>query len=482
MVGHTRTHHLIVAWASVLFFPWTAFADFDGGPDGSVGDIDARRMLMGKPCDAGWSEVGGGVAGSYVFALKVFDDGNGAALYVGGGFDSAGNTSANSIARWSGETWSELGDGVSGLIESLTVFDDGGGAALYAGGGFFTAGGETASNIARWDGESWSPLGGFLDEGVDDVVWATTVFNDGEGEALYAGGYFTTAGGLLGPPVEVNQIARWDGQSWSALGSGLGGEGSRFGVVVHTLTVFDDGTGPALYAGGYFTLAGDVEANRVARWDGQSWSALGSGMDGPVLEMIVFDDGSGPALYAGGGFDTAGGVDASSIARWDGESWSALGSGMNGPSFVDAMTVFDDGGGAALYAGGLFSDAGGESANNIARWDGQSWSPLGQGVGGAAELVRTLSVFDGGGGSSLFAGGVFSSAGGEPAGRIATWACLPPCPWNLDGDGQVGAADLAQLLASWGSCDECPADIDGDGVVGAADLAQLLAAWGPCPS
>lgn len=58
---------------------------------------------------------------------------------------------------------------------------------------------------------------------------------------------------------------------------------------------------------------------------------------------------------------------------------------------------------------------------------------------------------------------------------------LPPtCPADLDGDGAVGAADLAQLLGAWGPNPGHPADLNGDGVVDAADLAQLLGAWGPC--
>ncbi len=56
-----------------------------------------------------------------------------------------------------------------------------------------------------------------------------------------------------------------------------------------------------------------------------------------------------------------------------------------------------------------------------------------------------------------------------------------PCDSDLDGDGAVGAADLAMLLGSWGPCEDCPADFNGDNVVDAADLAQLLGAWGPCP-
>ena len=54
------------------------------------------------------------------------------------------------------------------------------------------------------------------------------------------------------------------------------------------------------------------------------------------------------------------------------------------------------------------------------------------------------------------------------------------CPVDLDGDGTVGASDLAELLGSWGQCEGCPADLDGNGQVGAFDLALLLGAWGPC--
>jgi hypothetical protein len=53
------------------------------------------------------------------------------------------------------------------------------------------------------------------------------------------------------------------------------------------------------------------------------------------------------------------------------------------------------------------------------------------------------------------------------------------CPADLDGDGTVGAPDLANLLGAWGG--PGAADLDGDGFVGAPDLANLLGAWGACP-
>ena len=56
------------------------------------------------------------------------------------------------------------------------------------------------------------------------------------------------------------------------------------------------------------------------------------------------------------------------------------------------------------------------------------------------------------------------------------------CPWDLNGDGEVGVIDLLELIQDFGPCDEvCPADFDGDGVVGVLDLLELIANFGSCP-
>lgn len=76
-----------------------------------------------------------------------------------------------------------------------------------------------------------------------------------------------------------------------------------------------------------------------------------------------------------------------------------------------------------------------------------------------------------------------SSANGEIFKIVAadgSNACTDPCPADFDGDGTVGASDLASLLGAWGPNPGHPADFDGDGTVGAADLAQLLGSWGDC--
>jgi predicted outer membrane repeat protein len=56
-----------------------------------------------------------------------------------------------------------------------------------------------------------------------------------------------------------------------------------------------------------------------------------------------------------------------------------------------------------------------------------------------------------------------------------------PCPWDLDGDGNVFVTDLLTLLSDFGSCEDSPADFDGDGCVTVVDLLALIANFGPCP-
>jgi hypothetical protein len=172
---------------------------------------------------------------------------------------------------FSDANWISMGGilGANGTVRSV-VADDAG--DLYIGGFFSIVGDIAASNIAKWNGTSWSALG----SGVDNMVYALAVSSS----TLYASGYFTNAGG-----VWVNNIARWDGNAWSALGSGIDGSVSALAV-----------SGSDLYAGGYFTTAGGTSAKYIAKWDGSSWSALSSSPNASVSALAV----SGSDLYAGG--------------------------------------------------------------------------------------------------------------------------------------------------------------------------------------
>jgi len=75
----------------------------------------------------------------------------------------------------------------------------------------------------------------------------------------------------------------------------------------------------------------------------------------------VFDAGGGDALFAGGNFTNAGAVNTKRIAKWNGASWSSVGNGMTGDGgeSITALSVLENVSGGALFAGGDFTDAGG---------------------------------------------------------------------------------------------------------------------------
>ena len=240
-----------------------------------------------------------------VLALHAFTDGGGTKLIVAGQFGAPTAVGSNILA-YDGTTATPLGAGLDGIASALAVHNDGSGDALYAGGAFDNAGGTPAARVARWDGSNWSALGLGIGGG---NVSALCSFDDGTGARLYASGTFTLADG-----APVNHLARWNGTAWSDLPGG-GANGA-----VLTLTVHDDGRGAALYAGGGFSSIGGITAYNIARFDGTSWEAVDGGIDGAVHTLVSHDDDAdGDAeLFAGGDFIRTATVSSGRIARLEG--------------------------------------------------------------------------------------------------------------------------------------------------------------------
>ena len=418
---------------------------YAGGAFTTAGGADADRIA--KWNGGSWQAVGTGM-NSYVYALCVYNG----ELYAGGSFRTAGGVTAGGIARWNGSSWQPVGAGMNYYVYALCVYN----GELYAGGAFTTAGGVTANYIAKWNGSSWRPVGTGMGGGSYPCVYALCVCN---GE-LYAAGQFTTAGG-----VAASYIAKWNGVNWQALGAGMG-MGGVSNPRVCALCVYNG----ELYAGGGFTTAGGVAASCIARWNGVSWQPVGTGTYGYILVLCIYNGelcagGTFPTaggvtanyiakwngvtwqpvgtglnggvqalcvhngdLYAGGAFTTAGGVNASRVARWNGLSWQPAGTLMMGT--VYALCRYDDCSWnwppppQALYAGGDFTGLV-PAVKYIGRWDGTSWQPVSTGTNG---YVYTLCVYN----DQLYAGGAFTAAGGWTANRIATWNCSS---WRAVGTG-----------------------------------------------
>lgn len=267
-----------------------------------------------------YKEYAGGVTGAFTVqgnsspgtlnVSAMSQDGNN--LYVGGTFKQAGTFQAGNIARWDGQTWDNMGGGVSysttnyypAKVNTIVRSPQG---DIYAGGLFSAAGSVPVAGLARWDGQRWNNVGtdtlGGQFSGINAIAFA--------GNDMYIGGSFLQRGGKF-----VRSIARWDGQQWYDLGGGLGASSGGYSIV-YSLVVKGDN----LYVGGSFTTAGDIPAQNIAIWNmrTQTWSALGSGVylrelnGGGAVRSIAF---RGDTVFLTGIFDAAGDKPSFNIAAW----------------------------------------------------------------------------------------------------------------------------------------------------------------------
>ena len=384
---------------------------------------------LGQPCEPEWNTTVGtpGVSHPYftwsIDALQVYNDGNGEMLYAAGGFDDfAGLPGTSNIARWDRDsnTWSGLDGGLGdGFAQAMTTFDAGSGPELIVGGVFSgtVSGVPYTANIAKWNGSEWFALGTGIPA---DLVGMMTTWDGPNGNRLYVGGRFPTAGGIT-----ANGIAAWDGANWYTMGTGITG----WQPYVTSMMVWDDGSGEKLYVGGRFETMDGLSTPLIARWDGTTWEQVGSGLINDMFmfgieSMAVYDDGNGPALYVGGYEFHAPGQPVGNVSKWDGQQWTTVGPLYDGR--CTSLCVFDDGNGPGLYrTGNAFWELG-----YFARLVDDDWEMVGGGItkypyANPWPSTSALCVWD----DALYISGFFNRAGGfqgvggEPCGDIAAWGC-----------------------------------------------------------
>jgi hypothetical protein len=214
--------------------------------------------------------------------------------------------------------------------------------------------------------------------------------------------------------------------------------------------IWDDGTGPALYAVGSFpnreigriasfTLPGGSLATgalHIARWDGRNWNIVGNTVYSPFdpqwavtrLNTIqVFDpDGPGPqtsVLVVGGQPNNASSIRTTAL-QFDGTNWSTFGQNLGGGANEEIrdLEIFN----GELYACGRFAPTSGLSG--LAKWDPaiSSWVDVGGGIPTSATNVRAerMAVGDaeGDGIDELYIAGTFTfSVTGGSAAKLVKW-------------------------------------------------------------
>ncbi len=331
-------------------------------------------------CEEGWRRFGGlrGVDG-VVYAITRWDaDGAGPApekFVVAGSFSVAGDCVARNVALYDPSTrrFSPLGEGLGTRNHEVQALAALPGGQLFAA-GRFTVPGSDLVTVAQWNGEAWIPVPGA------PYSPFNTLTVDAAG-SLILGGLFGEAGGLPAPGV-----ARWSGGVWTPVGD--------TGIVsaVYALAVLEDGS---LVASGNFP-------GKVARLEGTSWSLLGGGV--PIQSsFFTLAPLPGGRMFAGG--------DAAYF--WDGSAW-AQATGVSGRIQASALLANGD-----LVVGGWVSLIAQDSARGVARWNGTSWSPMGQ-LGNNFNPLNVYALCAGTDGP-VFIGGDFGVADGDIVSGIARW-------------------------------------------------------------
>ncbi|MGP8217249.1 MAG: hypothetical protein ACLQQ4_16900 [Bacteroidia bacterium] len=340
-------------------------------------------------------------------------------LIVAGQFTSLFNSSY--IAQWNGKIWQSLGSGLGSNqyyinastdvtypdieIRALINYN----SNLIVGGFFTSAGGQSANSIAAWNGSSWQNLNGGVavssPESYDPEVYALAVYNNN----LIVAGYFQFAGGIAS-----SSIAEWNGTTWDALVSGINTTSSSIYSTpdINTLVIYNGN----LIAGGEFDSIGGHSINNLAQWNGTSWSAFGAKCNGLVGSLIVYNGN----LIAEGSFDTIGGIPAKGIAEWNGTTWSALTTfyvsnnnysySINSPVIYNGTLYFN-----SKYDSVLNQWNGNGSFSYVTNCNDTKWRLYSNGL---TAFLNPLCVYNG----NLIVGGWFTSVNGvSTSDDLAQW-------------------------------------------------------------
>jgi trimeric autotransporter adhesin len=285
---------------------------------------------------------------------------------------------------------------------------------IYAGGYFTNAGGTSAIYLAKWNGSEWGPVGGGCAGGGSGGAVYAIAFN---GSNVYVAGQYSTVD-TGSAAMSVGNIAMWNGSTWSDMGGGTG-----IGTYIHALAYFNG----KLYAGGYFSQISGVNANNIATWNGSTWSPVGGGVTlgpsggfSPVSSIVPI----GSDLYVGGNFTNADNIVANNVAKLvGGTQWQQLYDGVRkliGTGIYGAVSCMATDG-SNLYVAGAFQLLPNfDTVNNIMKWTGSTWATLGKGLEpghyGVTDVFGIAAL-----GTDIYAAGIFDFAGGNPAHQVARW-------------------------------------------------------------
>lgn len=267
------------------------------------------------------------------------------------------------VAKYDGTSWAELGTGVNALNANRRITM----LACDKANNVYAAGTFTNANgkyyVAKWNGTSWTELD-------------PNSLNANASQYQYINSLaLDTAGNIYVTGVFVNDsgkyyVAKWDGTTWTEVGTG----GNALNLKKYIKELKSDNFGN-LYAVDFLN-ADSIRCS--AKWNGTTWTQLGAGAAYPVINgtMSVEVDNLGN-LYVGenygypNGFTPVGGY----VYKWNGTSWSKLGNDTNYLYSRGGVLALAKDNSGNIYASKYLDTN--VTITTIYKWDGVSWKQAG---------------------------------------------------------------------------------------------------------
>lgn len=390
----------------------------------------------------GWCAAGS--SGTYTAAVAWRDQ-----LVVAGSFGAIGAVRLRNVGLWSGSEWEPLGDGLPGPVQSLAVYEgqllaltlradqhDDRLTQLFAWNDatwepFTTAAIRGAwfllttpndvyllgdrfeiaipdsvmrpLNVAAWDGEVWTPIRPPFGEraGYHPAIFEAVSSGDGislmwdlvedhpdpdglhsvdpklmsceEGRWRRRGSWCPSFGGIIGLIGEIDgrlSVSGYDYPAGCSVVTFRRGESNDCDADVANCGDLLEPSCVAIWQGRqYFGFhAARTGEERVASLHDGVWQPTHGGPKGRVRQLVATTN----RMFALGSFHMAGAEQTQDIAQWDGDTWTAVG-GPCGDGIRGTISgVLSDGNG--FLASGEFWSAGDLTVNGLARWHGAEWT------------------------------------------------------------------------------------------------------------
>jgi hypothetical protein len=176
-----------------------------------------------------------------------------------------------------------MGGGLGGEVRDLFVFS----GDLYAGGDSLLPDGHDGWGLAKWRGAEWQP-----------VLNVKNVYSLGSYHGqLFVGTYYWP--GDDPDPPDISSIFAWDSTSITQLASAE--KGYFYDFMEYRGEMIAAGWFPGLVSDG---VEWSPTISHVARWDGQIWKPLGTGLGDAGKALTLFGDSLVVAGHFNGGVAT----------------------------------------------------------------------------------------------------------------------------------------------------------------------------------